>query len=58
MIHKLVKQGLTHGFVVQLESVEDRDYYVRQDPAHIDFVESLKGIVEQIVSVDFTHGIY
>ncbi|KAI5856112.1 stress responsive A/B barrel domain-containing protein [Tricharina praecox] len=27
-------QGFTHGFVLKFASLEDRDYYYEQDPAH------------------------
>lgn len=54
----VLKNGLTHCFVIQLESAKDREYYVEKDPAHKDFMNSVEGIVEQFVGVDFTHGIY
>lgn len=45
---------MTHAFVVQFASAEDRDYYVQKDPVHQAFVKSLDGIVEKAQVVDFT----
>ncbi|CAK7224495.1 hypothetical protein SBRCBS47491_005571 [Sporothrix bragantina] len=50
--------GVTHGFVVEFASAEDRDYYVKTDPAHQAFVKSLDGLVTKAVVVDFTDGEY
>ncbi|SPQ27475.1 899da683-da00-45c4-9210-2d653882ee2c [Thermothielavioides terrestris] len=32
-----LQDGMTHGFVVEFASAEDRDYYVAHDPAHQEF---------------------
>ncbi|KAI9839572.1 MAG: hypothetical protein M1819_002198 [Sarea resinae] len=50
--------GLTHGFVVEFESEEDRAYYVHKDPAHLGFVKSLDGIVVGARVLDFVPGVY
>jgi len=54
------QQGLTHGFVVEFEDEEDRDYYVHKDPAHLDFVKYVtdSGVVEGITVIDFVPGIF
>jgi hypothetical protein len=49
---------LTHGFVVDFRSAEDRDYYVKTDPAHQAFVASLGGLVNKLVVLDFIDGVY
>ncbi|KAL7807117.1 dabb domain-containing protein [Trichoderma aethiopicum] len=53
-----LQNGITHGFVVEFNSAEDRDYYVRTDPAHQAFVKSIGGLVEKAIVVDFSNGVY
>ncbi|KAH6622986.1 hypothetical protein F5144DRAFT_582058 [Chaetomium tenue] len=50
--------GLTHGFVVEFASAEDRDYYVKSDPGHQDFIKSFAGVLEKITVLDFSDGVY
>ncbi|CAK7215449.1 hypothetical protein SEUCBS140593_002537 [Sporothrix eucalyptigena] len=50
--------GITHGFVVEFDSTADRDYYVKNDPAHQAFIKTLDGLVTKAVVVDFTDGQY
>ncbi|BCS25823.1 Dabb family protein [Aspergillus puulaauensis] len=50
--------GITHAFVVEFSSSEDRDYYVEKDPAHLEFVGTLKGIVEKAQVIDYTAGVF
>ncbi len=38
--------------------MDDRDYYVKNDPTHQAFVKSIGGIVEKVTVVDFTDGVY
>ncbi|KAK3380994.1 hypothetical protein B0H63DRAFT_560785 [Podospora didyma] len=52
------QNGITHGFVVEFSSAEDRDYYVSTDPAHRAFVQSIGGLVEKLIVVDYTPGVY
>lgn len=54
------QQGLTHGFVVEFENEEDRDYYLNKDPAHLDFVKwvTTSGIAEGITVIDFVPGVF
>ncbi|RAK95613.1 uncharacterized protein BO80DRAFT_321448, partial [Aspergillus ibericus CBS 121593] len=47
-----IQNGITHAFVVQFPTAEDRDYYVKQDPAHQAFVKSLDGIIEKAQVID------
>lgn len=48
--------GLTHAFVVGFRTTWERDYYVRDDPYHLSFVESIGDIVERAVVLDFEPG--
>ncbi|KAL2022811.1 hypothetical protein VTK56DRAFT_4627 [Thermocarpiscus australiensis] len=53
-----LQNGMTHGFVVEFASAEDRDYYVTKDPAHLAFAKSLEGLLEKATVVDFIDGEY
>ncbi|KAL3483864.1 hypothetical protein BJX62DRAFT_230693 [Aspergillus germanicus] len=49
--------GISHAFVVGFQSAADRDYYVREDSVHKEFVRSLDGLVERAQVIDFTNGV-
>lgn len=53
-----IQNGITHAFVVEFANAEDRAYYLEKDPAHLEFVASLKGVVEKAQVVDFTNGVF
>lgn len=53
-----LQNGVTHGFVAEFSTAEDRDYYVDTDPAHQKFKESIGGLIDKAIVVDFTNGIY
>ncbi|KAI0377182.1 stress responsive A/B barrel domain protein [Hypomontagnella monticulosa] len=53
-----MQHGMTHSFVFQFESVEDRDYYVKKDPAHLEFVSTIKDLVEDAHVMDFIPGVF
>ncbi|KAK0663012.1 putative stress responsive A/B barrel domain protein [Cercophora samala] len=53
-----LQNGITHGFVVEFSSVDDRDYYVSTDPSHLAFVQSIGALVEKAIVVDFVDGLY
>lgn len=46
----------THGFVVEFESEEDRDYYVSKDPAHQDFIKFAGELLQNVKVVDYEPG--
>ncbi|PFH58912.1 hypothetical protein XA68_13061 [Ophiocordyceps unilateralis] len=50
--------GMTHAFVVQFASQEDRDYYVQEDPAHRTFVDSILPNLVKARIIDFTPGVF
>lgn len=50
------KGGFTHGFVSHFANEEDRKYYLEEDPAHLGFVKSLGGIIENVRVVDYEAG--
>ena len=49
---------MSHAFVVQFSSDEDRDYYVNQDPAHDAFKQAAGTFIEKAVVVDFQNGVF
>ncbi|KAL4916234.1 hypothetical protein BDW62DRAFT_186731 [Aspergillus aurantiobrunneus] len=53
-----MQNGITHAFVVEFASVEDRNYYVEKDPAHLEFVGTLKGVLEKAQVLDYTNGVF
>ncbi|CAK7200407.1 hypothetical protein SEUCBS139899_003102 [Sporothrix eucalyptigena] len=53
-----LQNGITHGFVAEFASVEDRDYYVKTDPTHQEFVKTLDGLVVKAIVVDFVNEVY
>ncbi|KAK4120822.1 dabb-domain-containing protein [Parathielavia appendiculata] len=53
-----LQNGMTHGFVVEFLSAEDRDYYVKEDPAHQAFVKSTGDVLEKPIVLDFEDGVY
>lgn len=48
--------GFTHGFVCEFANAEDRDYYISKDPAHLEFVASLEGVIKGVRVVDYEPG--
>lgn len=53
-----LQNGITHVFVSEFESEEDRAYYISKDPAHLAFVQSLGTVVAKAQAVDFTPGVF
>ena len=49
--------GFTHVFNVTFANMRDRDYYVREDEAHLRFSRSLKGTGVEVMVVDFEEGV-
>ena len=49
---------MTHGFIVEFDSAEDRDYYAKEDPAHKAFVKELVEVVSKVQVVDFMPGVF
>ncbi|KFG80321.1 stress responsive A/B barrel domain protein [Metarhizium anisopliae] len=54
------QNGFTHVFVMEFDSVADRDFYVKEDKAHHGFISkwisSADGIVSKAMVVDFVPG--
>ncbi|EOA91147.1 hypothetical protein ACJQWK_11239 [Exserohilum turcicum] len=46
----------THGFVVEFENEEDRDYYVFKDPVHQEFIKFAGEVASGVRVVDYEPG--
>ena len=44
-------KGMTHGFVLEFESQEDLDYYLTEDPVHLEFSRNAAPLVIDSVVV-------
>ncbi|KIW41474.1 uncharacterized protein PV06_07029 [Exophiala oligosperma] len=53
-----VQGGLTHGFVVEFASSEDRDYYVSKDPAHQAFIKKNGPRFDDVRVIDYEKDVY
>ncbi|KAI9841863.1 MAG: hypothetical protein M1837_000333 [Sclerophora amabilis] len=53
-----MQHGLTHAFVVEFANEEDRNHYVDKDPAHLDFVKSIGGVIATAQVIDFAPGVF
>ncbi|GAA6062660.1 hypothetical protein JCM10212_000560 [Sporobolomyces blumeae] len=51
-------KGFEHSFVVTFDSVDARDYYVSQDPAHERFKRLAAQHVQEAFVFDFEAGVF
>ncbi|OTA99280.1 hypothetical protein M426DRAFT_325263 [Hypoxylon sp. CI-4A] len=52
------QNGITHAFVAEFESPDDREYYINKDPAHEEFKVFVVPLIEKLVVVDFFEGVF
>jgi hypothetical protein len=52
------QNGLTHAFISEFETEEDRRYYLERDPSYLEFGRSISGIVAQVQVIDFSPGVF
>lgn len=53
------QKGYTHLFVMEFENLEDRNYYVSQDPTHQGYIKTLLDLpIGEVQVLDFTEGGY
>lgn len=50
------KGRISHVFVSEFDTPEDRRFYLEEDPAFREFVQSIEGIVEGRQVVEFSPG--
>ncbi|OAT10283.1 hypothetical protein BDBG_17342 [Blastomyces gilchristii SLH14081] len=53
-----LQNGFTHAFITQFETAKDRDYYTKNDPAHLVFISGLQAVVEKVQVMDFTDRVF
>lgn len=41
-----VQRGITHIFVMRFANDADRQFYLNEDPAHLELAERLRSVVE------------
>ncbi|VTO84234.1 unnamed protein product [Fusarium graminearum] len=57
-LSEIKENGSTHGFVAIFNSAEDRDYYVKSDPAHQVFIAKVGSVLEKATVIDFMDGVF
>ncbi|ERS97424.1 uncharacterized protein SPSK_03694 [Sporothrix schenckii 1099-18] len=50
------QNGHTHAFVAEFATVEDLQYYVKEDPVHQAFLRDTFPLVEKITTMNFESG--
>lgn len=45
-------KGLTHGFVLEFASQADLDYYLTEEPVHVQFTKDVAKLIEDSVVID------
>lgn len=53
-----VQGGFTHGFVVEFNSIDDRNFYVSSDHVHQSFVKKNGSKFEDVRVIDYEKGVY
>ncbi|KAF1358341.1 hypothetical protein EJ07DRAFT_124781 [Lizonia empirigonia] len=53
-----LQDGMSHAFILRFSSKEERDYYVKEDPAHQAFKDAAAAVVEKTIVVDFQEGVF
>ena len=49
--------AFSHAFISEFDNEEDRRYYLKEDPAHLDFMRRAGEVVENVRVVDFVDGV-
>lgn len=47
---------MTHAFVLEFDSQEDLDYYIREEPVHVQFSKDAGPLIEDSLVVDIIDG--
>ncbi|KAF2256383.1 hypothetical protein BU26DRAFT_414758 [Trematosphaeria pertusa] len=53
-----LQDGISHAFIVQFYTNEDRTYYVDEDPVHQAFKDAVSPYLEKTQVVDFQEGVF
>jgi hypothetical protein len=49
---------MSHAFIIRFDSDEDRDYYVKEDPAHQAFKNAAVAVVKKAQVIGFQEGTF
>ena len=50
--------AFSHAFVSHFANMEDRRYYLEEDPARLEFMNSLENIIQNVRVVDYDPGVF
>ncbi|KAJ5246645.1 stress responsive A/B barrel domain protein [Penicillium chermesinum] len=53
-----LQDGISHAFVVEFANEADRDYYVKEDPAHQMFKQQVGPLLQKIQVIDFAPELF
>ncbi|KAF2200904.1 dabb-domain-containing protein [Delitschia confertaspora ATCC 74209] len=53
-----VQFGITHAFIMEFNSVSDRDYYVASDKEHHRLQKVVAPLIEKAQAIDFNAGVF
>ncbi|KAI9792466.1 MAG: hypothetical protein M1816_002350 [Peltula sp. TS41687] len=55
-----LENGHTHGFLMEFENEEHRNFYAKEDPVHVELLRDLGGreVLEKLTVLDFTPGVF
>ena len=48
--------GFQYAFTLVFANEQDRDYYAFKDPAHLEFKDAVREVLEKAVVIDYTPG--
>jgi len=50
-------KGMTHGFVLEFDSQDELDYYLTQEPMHLQFSKEAEPLIEDSLVIDIRDGV-
>lgn len=53
-----VQGGITHALVAEFEDEDDREFYIKEDPAHLACSRKMMPHLEEVRVVDFTPSVF
>ena len=49
---------MTHAFIVELATKDDRDYFLLKDPVHSEFLKNTVPKMADVKTFDFERGVF
>jgi hypothetical protein len=53
-----LQEAITHAFISEFASIEERNYYLHEDKVHLAFEASLPGTISRAFAIDFTPAVF